>query len=176
VLLGQGDGTVSKAVNYAAGSNPHSVVVGDFNADGKPDLAVANFGSGNVSVLLGQGDGTLQATLSLSMGGGAESVVAADFNDDGESDLVVAHIYSNFVTVLLNSGAPAGLGLSCVRRSNILSVSWALQSVGFVLESTTSLSLTNWQPAVEGQTTNNGRLEVSAPLDQPQRFFRLRAP
>src|SRR5204862_1974614 len=85
VLLGQGDGTVSKAVNYAAGSNPHSVVVGDFNADGKPDLAVANFGSGNVSVLLGQGDGTLQATLSLSMGGGAESVVAADFNDDGES-------------------------------------------------------------------------------------------
>jgi len=40
------------AVNYAAGSNPWSVAVGDFNGDGKPDLAVANYGSNSVSVLL----------------------------------------------------------------------------------------------------------------------------
>ena len=34
------------------GSNPQSVAVGDFNGDGKPDLAVANSDSNNVSVLI----------------------------------------------------------------------------------------------------------------------------
>jgi hypothetical protein len=32
---------------------PHAVAVGDFNRGGIPDLAVANYGSRNVSVLLG---------------------------------------------------------------------------------------------------------------------------
>src|SRR5579863_4060575 len=34
VLLGNGDGTFQPAVNYAVGSNPMSLVVGDFNGDG----------------------------------------------------------------------------------------------------------------------------------------------
>src|SRR5207244_808122 len=47
VLLGKGDGTFQAAVNYRTGGNPpwgtpQSVVLGDFNGDGKPDLAVAN--------------------------------------------------------------------------------------------------------------------------------------
>ena len=40
------------AVSYAVGSGPGSVAVGDFNGDGKPDLAVANAGDDTVSVLL----------------------------------------------------------------------------------------------------------------------------
>jgi len=43
--------------SYAAGTNPRSVAVGDFNADGRPDLAVANYFSNNVSVLLNTGSG-----------------------------------------------------------------------------------------------------------------------
>ena len=39
--------------DFAAGSVPVSVAVGDFNGDGKLDLAVANGSSNNVSVLLG---------------------------------------------------------------------------------------------------------------------------
>ena len=48
--------------NYAAGSQPFSVAVGDFNADGRPDLAVANsfggVGGNSVSILLGNANGT----------------------------------------------------------------------------------------------------------------------
>jgi hypothetical protein len=54
VLLGNGDGTFQTAVTYGMGTNadPHCAAVGDFNGDGKPDLAVANFSSANVAVLL----------------------------------------------------------------------------------------------------------------------------
>src|SRR5439155_1151558 len=41
----------------SAGSRPFSVAVGDFNGDGKQDLAVANFGPDNVTILLGNGSG-----------------------------------------------------------------------------------------------------------------------
>jgi hypothetical protein len=45
------------ADNFGAGANPFSVAVGDFNLDGKPDLAAANVNSATVSVLLGNGMG-----------------------------------------------------------------------------------------------------------------------
>jgi hypothetical protein len=70
VLLGKGDGTFQTAVNYGAGTGAYSVAVGDFNHDGKPDLAVANYGSNNVSVLLGKGDGTFQAAVNYGVGSG----------------------------------------------------------------------------------------------------------
>ena len=60
VLLGNGDGTFTATSDYATGSNPYAVAVGDFNGDGKQDLAVADYGANTVSVLLGDGDGTFQ--------------------------------------------------------------------------------------------------------------------
>jgi len=52
VLLGNGDGTFQAALNFAVGRGPGSVAVGDFNGDGKLDVAVVNHDSGTVSVLL----------------------------------------------------------------------------------------------------------------------------
>lgn len=53
VLFGKGDGTFQTAVAYTAGKSPQSIAVGDFNGDGRIDLALVNSGSDNVGILLG---------------------------------------------------------------------------------------------------------------------------
>src|SRR6516164_340033 len=93
VLLGNGDGTFQPAVSYGTGSGtgPAFVAVGDFNHDGKLDLAVANSNSSNVSVLLGNGDGTFQTAVNYDVGGAPTSIAVGDFNHDGKLDLAVAN-------------------------------------------------------------------------------------
>ena len=101
-----GDGTFKPCLDFATGLFPNSVAVGDFNADGKPDLALAN-GSGTVSVLLGNGDGTFQPHVDYTVGPGAFSVAVGDFNGAGKLDLAVANNNSNqsgTVSVLLGNG------------------------------------------------------------------------
>ena len=103
VLLGNGDGTFQPKVDYETGTYPTSVAVGDFNGDGRADLAVANSVSNNVSVLLGNGNGTFQAKVDYGVGTNPTSVAVADFNGDGKADLAVAS-GSNNVSVLLGNG------------------------------------------------------------------------
>lgn len=87
-----------------------SVVVADFNGDGKPDLAVADDGADAVSILLGKGDGTFQApidTTSATTGMRGQSYVSAgDFNGDGKADLAAIGTVNAVptVAVLLGNG------------------------------------------------------------------------
>jgi hypothetical protein len=103
VLLGNGDGTFQAARSFAAGDRPVSVAVGDFNGDGRADLAVADY-YGGVSVLLGNGDGTFQAARGFAAGTYPSSVAVGDFDGDGLPDLAVANAQSNTVSVLLGNG------------------------------------------------------------------------
>src|SRR3989449_3676267 len=99
--------------DFAAGRSPDSVAVGDFNGDGRLDLATANFDSNDVSVLLGNGDGSFQAALTFAAGRGPSSVAVGDFNGDGKLDLVAANNLSCGTSVLLGgggSGVEAGMG------------------------------------------------------------------
>lgn len=90
VMLGNGDGTLRPATSYTAGTQATSVAVGDLNNDGRPDLAVADFGTGNVVVLSGNGDGTFQTPVSYPSLVGGNSIVMNDFDGDGNLDVAIA--------------------------------------------------------------------------------------
>ena len=108
-------GRFQAPVHYSAGFLPFSVAIGDFNSDGKVDLAVANFSSNNVSVLLGRGDGTFQTAVNYGAGHGPQSIAVGDFNGDGLADIAVANAAESNVSVLLGNGdgtfrAPVNFG------------------------------------------------------------------
>lgn len=90
--------------NPSTGDFPISFAVGDFNRDGRLDLAVANLNSNSVSVLLGKGDGTFQAAVNYNVGSSPYSIAVGDLNADGNLDLVVANSSGNDVSVLLGRG------------------------------------------------------------------------
>ncbi len=93
------------AVNFAVGTNPRSVISGDFNGDGKADLAVSNYSSNNVSILIGNGAGSFAAAVNFAVGTNPRSVISGDFNGDGKADLAVANVSSNNVSILIGNGA-----------------------------------------------------------------------
>lgn len=93
------------STHFAAGASPFSVDVGDFDRDGKSDLAVANQDSNDVSILLGNGDGTFRAPTNFAVGTSPSSVAVGDFNGDGVSDLAVANSEWNDVSILLGTGS-----------------------------------------------------------------------
>ena len=104
VLLGRGDGTFLSTVDYTVGSAPRSVVVGDFNRDGRDDLAAVNYSNNSVSVLPGIGDGTFRSAQSFSVGAFPQVATVGDFNGDGAPDLAVTNDSENGrVSVLLNT-------------------------------------------------------------------------
>ena len=98
ILLGNGDGTFQPHVDYATGVGAYSVAVGDFNGDGKLDLAIsnedcpgANCVPASISILLGNGDGTFQTHQDYSLNGKAPtSILTADFNADIATQVVDA--------------------------------------------------------------------------------------
>jgi len=99
VLLSNPNGTMQEARLTDAGVDPHSIAAGDFNRDGKVDVAVTT--ATDVRVLLGNGDGTFHAgavaelppqfplgyTGTTPLPQAPLSVAVGDFNNDGKLDL-----------------------------------------------------------------------------------------
>jgi hypothetical protein len=94
----------SPAVDYPVGLGPSAVVSGDFNADGRLDLAAANTGSNTVSVLLGNGNGTFQGARHFDSWREPTSLAVGDFNGDNHLDLVTSYSGDNAVNLLLGNG------------------------------------------------------------------------
>ncbi len=97
--------TASSAVD----GSPYLAVTGDFNNDGKFDLAIPSGSASTISVLLGNGDGTFmpQVTYATNPDGQAYAIATGDFNGDGNPDLAVTNVGtegSATVSILLGNG------------------------------------------------------------------------
>ncbi|MDP0500164.1 MAG: FG-GAP-like repeat-containing protein [Verrucomicrobiota bacterium JB022] len=112
VFLNDGAGSFSSA-SYTVGNYPRDIAVGDWNDDGHPDLAIANYryvnsDAGSVTLLTNDGAGAFTASTIL---GGLNlkifGVAAGDFDGDGIDDLAVTDDRNARLGVLLNEGAGA---------------------------------------------------------------------
>ena len=82
----------------------YSVAVGDFNADGRPDLAAASVANGHVRVRLGAAGGGFKPAPNAGVGGFPRDMVIADFDADGTDDLAVVNQDDKGVSVRLGDG------------------------------------------------------------------------
>jgi hypothetical protein len=117
VFFGEGK-TFGPPTEFPAGEHPRGLEIGDFDADGNPDLAIASpdFWDprrmrtvATVSVLLGDGDGSFEEPVAFSVGpiptNGWQTITLeiGDLNGDRKPDLVTVPYNTNEVSVLLNT-------------------------------------------------------------------------
>jgi hypothetical protein len=110
VLLSDGKGGFSPARGspFPAGPSPNDLTSGDFNGDGRVDLAIANHETQHLTVLLGDGRGALApargSPVTVVVRPHVHGVAAGDFNGDGSLDLVTDSWANDRVVVVFGDG------------------------------------------------------------------------
>ncbi len=113
--------------DVTTGALPRSLAAGDFNGDGRPDLAVATTAEGaaanTISVLvnttaLGATNAGFDTRQDFTAGSVPIAVTVTDVNLDGRPDLAVANWQSNNVSVLLNGTAPGAATLAFPQKTD----------------------------------------------------------
>jgi hypothetical protein len=112
VFLGRSDGTFKPSIEFPVAANPLALTTGDFNGDGKIDVAVASATS--VSILLGDGKGSFAAAKEVTgVGRSLQSIVSSDLRGNGIFDLILidqavtlnpGDITTNYMYVLYGRG------------------------------------------------------------------------
>jgi hypothetical protein len=95
----------SNAADVGGITNPTAVAVGDFDNDGKQDLAIARNLGTTISIRLGNGAGAFSGSTEVTVGNNAQKVAIGDFNNDGNQDLAVANFSAGTVSIRLGNGA-----------------------------------------------------------------------
>ncbi len=107
-LVGFGSPQAQAAVSFVpATSNlsvpggPGSVVIGDYDGDGVPDLLTANSSTDSVTILLGNGIGgyTPAPVSPVAVGDNPVSIVTGDFDGDNRLDFATANLGSDTVSI-----------------------------------------------------------------------------
>jgi hypothetical protein len=130
VLLNRGDGTFTAGGSYAVErGSASSPAVGDFNGDGKPDLATLAGGVERISLLLNRGGGAFGPALSYRGGGGevGGGFDAADLNGDGTPDLVAASAPYDVGRVQVSLSRSTRCNVQDVRRMTLTAAKALLQ-------------------------------------------------
>ncbi|MFO1051009.1 MAG: VCBS repeat-containing protein [Planctomycetota bacterium] len=113
VFRGVGDGTFLGRISLHPASRGEYVGyprVGDFDGDGRPDLAMADFDLGRVDVLLGDASGLPAVDASVDVGASAFGLAAGDLFGDARDDLVVS-VYGESAVKVIATTAPGVLSV-----------------------------------------------------------------
>ncbi len=173
--------TFASRTSFAVGSDPIGLAVGDFNGDGKADLAITNKNSNSVSVLFnttatGAASPTFAGQVTFGTGTTPISVTAGDFNGDGKLDLAVVNLSSGNVSVFLNTTA-TGAASPSFAPSTVFSVGSdpvALTAADLNGDGKLDLAVTNYgsnNVSVLFNTTATGAApRLPSPLKRPSRW------
>ncbi len=107
ILMNRADGSglydlLTPPTPIDLGPSPNEAA--DYDNDGLPDLATANYLPSTVSIVLGNGDGSFAAQQSVSVGATPHGLAALDFDGDGDWDLVTANEGASNLSRLANDG------------------------------------------------------------------------
>jgi uncharacterized protein (TIGR03437 family) len=139
VFLGQAGGTFQTARTttlMTLGGAQGGIAIGDFNRDGKPDIAAFGNYNGQIDVLLGDGTGAFHeaAATPTSTDASAAALAVADVNGDGIPDLITTGSYligngdgtfiaeqrflsASFTTAIAGVKTPANVGIFSVGQA-----------------------------------------------------------
>ena len=110
------EGTISFDVktDYNTGPDPKQIAIGDLDGDGKPDIVVTNFNSGNASLISIFRNTSTAGIISFASkadyttGNGTLGIAVADMNGDGKPDIVVSSGNSGIFSIFFNTTITPG--------------------------------------------------------------------
>lgn len=108
VFLGNGGGGFGTRMQFRiVGSYPIAISSGDFNRDGRKDIAVANYDDGSVSILLGDGTGALHLAGAYAVGGQPRAIISDSLSRGAIPDIAVINSESSSLSILQGDGTGA---------------------------------------------------------------------